>query len=187
MQESRPIASVLLALAGPAAAGAAAGLPLGSRHMIVHAAALPGIVVGVTVFMLPALYIATTLAGVSPPAARVGHAALAGLRSTGILLLGLSPALLFLLTTTSAGLLSLLLIGVVFAGSALVGMRALYSRLFDDSVSRARSIPVFVGWSLVCLGLATHLMCEQTARPYVKRAMKPDCCAQLDTLPGRLS
>lgn len=184
---SPPLVSALIAVAGPAAAGAAVGLPLGTRQMLAHAAAVPGIIVGVTVFMIPALYIATTLAGVSPPAARVGRAALGGLRSTGILLLGISPALLFLLTTTPVGLLSLLLIAVVLLGSALIGLRALYSLLFDGAASHARSIPVFAGWSLVCLGLATHLMLQQTGRPYFKRAMKPDCCAQLDTLPGRLS
>jgi len=172
---SPPLVSALLAIAGPAAAGAAVGMPLGTKQLLAHAIAVPGIIVGVTVFMIPALYIATTLAGVSPPAARVARAALGGLRSTGVLLLGVSPALLFLLITTPVGFLSLLLIGTVLAGAAVVGMRALYSLLFDGTGSPARSIPVFAGWSLVCLGLATHLMVQQTGRPYFKCAMKDTC------------
>lgn len=178
-----PLASALIAVAGPSAAGVAIGMPLGTRQMLIHAAVVPGIVVGVTLFMIPALYIASTLAGVSPPADCVARAALCGLRSTGVLLLGLSPALLFLLSTTPVGFVSLLLIAAVLAAAAVAGMRALYKMLFDSAERAARSIPVFAAWAVVCFGLATHLMIQQTGRPYFKCAMKDVCehALQMDT------
>lgn len=179
---SRPGISALIALAGPAAAGAVIGVPLGSRQILVQAATVPAAIVGVTAFMVPALYIASTLAGISPPAQEVGRAVLGGLRSTGLLLLGLSPALLFLLTTTPNELLSLLLIALALLGAAAVGMRALYGLLFGPSVPRLRSLPVYGGWVLVCLGLAAHLLLEHTARPYLWQAFKGHDC--VTTVPG---
>ena len=66
----------LLAAAGPLAIGAIVGMQRGAVAIAHGSLPLPLILAGVTAVMLPALYIATSLMGAAPPAARVGDAVL---------------------------------------------------------------------------------------------------------------
>lgn len=146
-----------LALGGPALLGLALGMPFGLRALLVEAGLMVAIVVGLTVLMLPALYIATTLMGTAPSAQRMGAASIAALRSGGTLLLGLTPASLFLIATSQTALVVWVLGFLVLGASQLTALRWLYSDLLSGSARRTRVMPVFVVWSLVSMGLGAHL------------------------------
>jgi len=147
-----------LALAGPALAGAALGLPHGPAALATRAALLPAIIVGVALIMLPALYIGAAFLGVAPNARSVISAAGSALADTGMVFLGLAPALLFLVaastvTTTVVGL-GYLTVALAVA----IGLRALYLRLFTGNARR--SVPLFACWAMVSLGIGARLMVE---------------------------
>jgi len=135
--DARPIlihpSSLLRTIGGPIALGAALGLPAGAGGLLRQAATLPGIVLGLTLLMAPALYIGSSLLGLAPPAADALRAAGRALRACGTLLLGLAPATAFLLATASdARSVALGLGGAVLASGALCGLRLLFGGLYVD-------------------------------------------------------
>ena len=149
--------TALLALAGPALLGAALGMPFGLPRLLSEAALVTAIVVGLSVFMIPALYIAATLVGAAPSVDQVGASAASALRAGGTLLLGLAPATLFLIATSQTRLTVWILGFLVLAVSMIASLRILFSDLFTTPAARLRALPVFLIWSIVSLGLGAHL------------------------------
>jgi hypothetical protein len=161
MTHSRPVSHVrtaLLAVTGPALVGAALGMPFGLSRLLSQAAAVPAIVVGLSVLMIPALYIATTLIGVAPAAERVAAASVSALGAAGTVLLGLAPATLFLIATSRTTLVVWVLGFLVLSAGMLASLRILFSDLFSTSGARLRALPVFLIWTVVTLGLGAHLV-----------------------------
>lgn len=156
--------TALLAIAGPAVIGAALGMPFGLSKLLAEAGMVTAIVVGLSVFMIPALYIGTTLIGAAPSADRVGAAAASALRAGGTLLLGLAPATVFLIATSQTRLVVWALGFLVLAAGMMASLRILFSDLFTTSAARLRALPVFLIWSVVSLGLGAHLFARSLER-----------------------
>ncbi len=151
-----------LTLAGPGFAGLALGLPGGSgsvRHAAKLAVALPALYLGVALLMLPALYIALSLAGHAAPLGELVEQLARAMRDAGLALLGLVPALLFLVSTgTGADLPEALAYGTVGLG-AVAGLRLLERRLFAGADHpRPLAQTAFVTWAAVALGLGVCLV-----------------------------
>lgn len=149
--------SVPLILAGPALVGAALGLQGGPVQILSHAATLPLILVGVALLMLPALYIGAAFLGVAPEARAIPLRGAAAMRDTSIILLGLVPALFFLVAASlepaTATTLGVLVVGL----AAVLGLRSLYLRLFEAA---SGALPLFVLWSLVTFGIGGQLISQ---------------------------
>jgi hypothetical protein len=156
--------TALVALAGPALLGAALGMPFGLPKLLSEAAMVTAIVVGLSVLMIPALYIATTLVGAAPSADQVGASAASALRAGGTLLLGLAPATLFLIATSQTHVIVWILGFLVLSVSMIASLRILFSDLFTTPTARLRALPVFLIWSIVSLGLGAHLFARTLPR-----------------------
>lgn len=91
-----------LAIGGPVVMGAVLGMPLGASGMLTQATALPAILFGVALLTAPALYIATSLLGIAPPARDSLAAGVRAMRAAGLVMLGLAAPAAFLLATTAA-------------------------------------------------------------------------------------
>lgn len=149
----------MLALAGPMAIGAILGLQHGVQSLgpIRDSIVLPLVLLGVTAAMIPALYIATSLAGAAPPAHYVGAAVLRSLRACGITMLGLAAPAAFLLATTQSSTLAILLGGAVTAAGVLAGLRVLSADLFDHQLDTLSARAVFAVWALVSLSIGARM------------------------------
>jgi hypothetical protein len=145
-------------LAGPALLGACAGFPAGAGSAVHQGAAVPVALLGVTAMMVPALYIGASFAGVAPSARRMARATTGTLRDMGRVSLGLAPALAFMAATSqddsTATVFGFMALGAV----ALLGLRALYLRLFAAQGRRLASTALYAAWSLVSLGIGWQLM-----------------------------
>ena len=150
--------SVLACLAGPAAVGAALGIPFGARGIWTESLILPAIACGVAILSLPALYIGMTLLHVAPPAPAVAKAGFEAMRSLGLALLGLAPACLFLLSTSRSTASAWLLGFAVLGFGSLAGLRTLFGTLREGSASSFPRLCLFAAWSVVTLGLGAHFV-----------------------------
>lgn len=122
--------AVLLALGGAAATGAIVALPEGPLAIGARALFLPAIVAGVAAVMIPPLYIASTTFGVAPPPKRFLECALHAMRDGGRVLLGLAPALAFMVATATVAESIWVLGNLVVILAALLAVRTLYLSLF---------------------------------------------------------
>jgi hypothetical protein len=149
----------MLALAGPMAIGAILGLQQGVQTLgpIRDSLVLPLVLLGVTAAMIPALYIATSLAGAAPPAQYVGAAVLRSLRACGITMLGLAAPAAFLLATSKSSALVILLGGAITAAGVLAGLRVLSADLFDHQRHTLSARVVFAIWALVSLSIGARM------------------------------
>ena len=147
-----------MAIAGPALVGAALGLPDGPAAVAARAALLPAIVLGVALIMLPALYIGAAFLGVAPSARSVVTAAGSALADTGTVFLGLAPALAFLVVASTRPASVELLGYLAVALAVVIGLRALYLRLFMERA--ARVVPLFACWAAVSVGIGARLLVE---------------------------
>ncbi len=147
---------VPLIIAGPMLIGAALGLQAGPAELLSRAVTLPAIIVGVTLLMLPALYIGAAFLGVAPKARAMARSGSAALADTGIIMLGLAPSLLFLIAASTKGTTVVTLGTLVLGVSVLLGLRALFLRLFDRRSLLA--LALFLGWSLVSVGIGGQLV-----------------------------
>ena len=150
--------AVLVTVGGPVAVGAALGLPFGPRALLTEAAVVPAVVLGLTLLMLPALYIGTSLLGVAPPVGAAVTTVGCALRASGTVLLGLAPPTAFLLATTTDPRVVRLLALVVVAASVLCGLRILYLSMFHSRGTHLRALPVFVAWAFVCGAIGARLL-----------------------------
>ncbi len=162
-------AALLRAVAGPATAGLCYGLATDLPTALHLAALLPALVLGVAALMIPALYVGSALAGVAPPGRAFARAALDALDDLGVTLLGLSPALAFLVVAAQHASWSAVFELIAVATAVGLALRSLYLRLFstpaaDDDVSppllahHLRALPLFGGWSLVSVGLGLRAL-----------------------------
>ncbi len=151
---------VAIILGGPAAVGACMGMYYGAGALLEKALTLPAVLLGVTLLMIPALYIGAALLGVAPSARSVMRASLHALHDTGIIFLGLTPALAFLVATSSNSLTVYILGQLTAATGAILALRALYLRLFANRGERPSKlmVPVYLAWSMVCLGIGWQLL-----------------------------
>lgn len=151
----------LLAIAGPVAIGAAS---LFSRDPSPTAAiSLPAVWVGVLFVMLPTLYIGAALLGIAPSATTMGRAAANSLTRSSVVFLGLTPALVFLIgTSTELSTARLLTNGVLALGAAL-GLTAFYKKVFTEPKIRGRAVALFAAWAGVSIAIGAHLFTSITA------------------------
>ena len=170
--------TALLALGGPALLGAALGMPFGLSRLLSEAAIVPAIVVGLSVFMIPALYIATTLIGAAPSADQVGASAASSLRAGGTLLVGLAPATLFLIATSQTRAMVWVLGFLVLAAAMVASLRILFSDLFTAQAARVRALPVFLIWALVSFGLGALLFGRSLQRVSIETAWSDTAAEQ---------
>lgn len=144
-----------LCLAGPAALGAASAAK--DSGAITEVLRLPLVWVGVAALMVPALYIGVALSGRSPSGRQVlGSLADAVCRGGG-LLLGLAPALLFLVVTSDRGPVVQGLVAGVAGIGALAGLSVLFRKLCTERDAGVLARFVFISWAAVLLGIGAQL------------------------------
>jgi hypothetical protein len=148
----------LAALGGPVALGAIVGLEVGPLSALIKSLALPAVLAGVAAVMVPALYISATITGVAPPARDMLRSLVRGFRACGLVMLGLGAPALFLLATTQTSDVAVVVGGGVTMAGVLVGLRVLFSDLFENGALLARS--AFAVWSLVALIMGMRLYVE---------------------------
>ncbi|WP_428265953.1 hypothetical protein [Haliangium sp.] len=153
--------TLLAAVCGPVALGVILGLEVGPAAALLKAVALPGVLLAVAAVMVPALYIGATLAGVAPPALDMLSSLGRGFRACGLVMLGLAAPVVFLLATTSAPGVPVLLGACVTAAAVVTGLRVLFSDLFAGATLRAMA--GFAAWSVVALGIGLRLYIEFVA------------------------
>jgi hypothetical protein len=151
----------LAALGGPVALGAIVGLEVGPLAALLKSLALPAVLAGVAAVMVPALYISATITGVAPPARDMLRSLVRGFRACGLVMLGLGAPALFLLATTQTGEVAVVVGGGVTVAGVLVGLRVLFTDLFENGKFLARS--AFAVWSLVALIMGMRLYVEFVA------------------------
>jgi len=145
---------LVIALAGAAAAGAAVGLPRGLAPALDGAATLCGTIFAVAGLMLPALYVTLAVTDSAPAPASLAACSACALRSTGAVLLGCAPALLFLgATGPGHAAVPEALATVALAG--IVGLRILRRRL-DDAITTLPARLAFFVWALVAAALGAR-------------------------------
>ncbi len=158
--------ALLVAFGGPAAAGALLGLRAGAADALAQAGALPAVMAGTAALTLPALYIGASILGLVPAADVMARATLAALRATGLLLLGLAPALAFLIATLPSPSVALALVAAATAGAVLAGLRTLHLAL--SAAAPADRPPLLLtalltGWSLAALAIGGQLFFQHVA------------------------
>lgn len=150
-------------MGGFALVGACLGLRTDLTASLILAAALPAIWIGVALLTTPALYIGAAFMGVNPDPRRTMAALKRGLADAGIVLAGLTPALLFLTATTTNRVLSMLIGLAVLAMGAMLAQGIVYPRLFprqagEPAYIRFRTRGLWLAWSLVGLGIGAYLV-----------------------------
>lgn len=145
-------------LLGPAITGLILGLSEGPEIAALRALLLTLVILGCALMMLPPLYIATSLTQEAPPLhdfIRSGHLTLS---HTGRLMLGLSPALLFLVSTTTSPTAVLVLGHLTVALTLVLALKSLFHTLFPEP---SETLPgIFIAWSLLTLGIGEHLFLQ---------------------------
>jgi hypothetical protein len=145
----------LLAIAGPVAIGIAS---LFSRDPNPTAAvSLPAVWIGVLFVMLPTLYIGAALLGIAPSASTVGKAAASSLTRSSVVFLGLTPALVFMIGTSTELSTAQLLTSAVLGLGACLGLVAFYKRLFTSPKVHLRAVALFASWAAVSIAIGAHL------------------------------
>jgi hypothetical protein len=149
--------TILAALGGPVALGAAMGLPFGVKGMLGEALALPELLLGMALLTTPALYIAATLIDAAPPASRMAKAVAAALRGAGLVMVGLAPVAGFLHATMLGTRFVYVSGALAVGGAVLAGLRSLNRDLVVDTPNAFRFQPLFALWAAVSMALGAHL------------------------------
>jgi len=158
MQQTRSLTLPAAAALGPLALGAVLGGQISPWMALREAALVPAIVAGLTVATVPALYIATVATGSRLTAATLARAVVRGLEGLGIVLLGLLGPLAFVVSTSHAPKLGVMLGGLaiaVAAGLGMLRMRAAMTR--DDAAPSAIDAGLFLIWGAVAAVLGARL------------------------------
>lgn len=157
MSTLSPSRQLALAFFGPALAAAAMGLELaGPTGALTRSIALPLILAGLGLVMLPALYISIAFQGVAPPAKQVLAATQEALQGTAFFLLCTAPALFFMVSTADKGWTVIALAHLVVATAVVLGLRRLYLILFEDGGTSGTFV-TFLIWSVVGLAIGLRL------------------------------
>jgi hypothetical protein len=130
--------------------GAIAGMRAGPFAAGHEAVVTPAVLFGVTALMIPALYISTAFAGIAPAARGFAGAIGEGLRACGVALLGLAAPAAFLVATAETAEAAALVGTAALCASTVVGLRALYLRLFAARRDLTHVL-VYGCWSLLAL------------------------------------
>lgn len=142
-------------VAGPVAIGAC--MLLGRAPDAGSALSLPAVWIGVLFVMLPTLYIGAAILGIAPSAADLGRAATNSLERSSIALLGLAPALAFLIGTSVEAFTADVLAKAVLVVGALIGLGSFYRGVFTDYSTRVRGFVLFAAWAVIAMAIGTHL------------------------------
>jgi hypothetical protein len=126
--------------------------------MVSQSLLLPALVIGLTVALVPALYIGLSLSGSAPPAGEVAAAVGKALGAAGLVMIGLAPATLFLVASTRSTLLVNALTLLVVGGAAVLGLRRLSQLLFAGRNVGAAGALVYGAWASVALVLGGKLL-----------------------------
>lgn len=155
--EGRATRAVVMALLGAAAIGACLGIRGGAGAMALRMFAMPSLFVGMVILTGPALFVGLAVAGEAPPFDRFLRHSAASVGDIGVLLLGLTPATLFLMASVrmvvSAGFIGFIVLGFAY----LVGIRSLLHRLSVDGLTLL-GITILVGWSLLAARIGVHAL-----------------------------
>lgn len=152
-----PIQALFLGLMGSAGIGAIAGIDRGAFAVVHDAAVLPACIAIVTLVLVPALYIGSSMGGMEIRLQELGRAVLAGLRSSGVAALGLLAPMLFLLTSTVDPRVSRFLVAAVLLFVSCLGLWATYRRLYGQEAQPAAVAALYSLWALVFIGIGAKV------------------------------
>jgi hypothetical protein len=160
MHSPQHSSSALLAVFGPSVTGALLAIHSsgGIWAMGRNAVALPLVIGGVAAVMLPALYIATTLAGAAPSAQDFGAAALRALRAFGLVLCGVTAPVAFVLATSTSSHAAIAIGGLTVLAGAAACLRVLFSDLFGDARRSLALRGACAAWAALTLAIGVHMM-----------------------------
>lgn len=153
----QPAGALFLGLIGSAGIGAIAGIDRGAFAVLHDAAVLPACIGIVTLVLVPALYIGSSMGGVEIKLQELGRAVLAGLRAAGVASLGLMAPMLFLLTSTVDPRVSQLLVSAVLLFVGSLGLWATYRELYGPLPQPAGIATAYCIWSLVFVGIGAKV------------------------------
>lgn len=149
--------SVATGAAGAAALGACFGLKAGIGATLTMAALMPLVIGGVVCVTVPGLYVSTTMLGHPPKIATVAQVWFRAARDIGVVMLGLTPAALFLVASLPYATDALIIGMGAITLSVIVAARSLFDDLrevFDASHMRW----IFPVWLVVASGLGFECM-----------------------------
>jgi hypothetical protein len=154
----KPLHLAALAAAGPALAGATLAMHDGLAVALEIGLGLPLLIASVAFLMLPALYIGTAFVGVAPPLRDVASAAGLALADVGRLMLAFTPALAFLVATSTHRIATGVYGHLALLGAAFFALRAMYARLSarESTAFGPRELAgflLFAGWSSIALAI----------------------------------
>ncbi len=155
--EPRAVHALFLGLLGSAGLGAIAGIDRGAFAVMHDAAVLPACIGIVTLVLVPALYIGSSMGGVEIKLEELGRAVLAGLRSAGVAALGLMAPMLFLLASTVDPRVSQFLVSSTLLFVACLGLWATYRRLYGPQPQPAGVATAYCIWCLVFVGIGAKV------------------------------
>ena len=142
---------------GPALIGASMGIPLGLSSILHRAFTLPAIIIGLSFLMISTLYIFSAMAHIAPAPIKVITETQKALLIAGTAMFGFALPLLFLVSTSSSGIIQAILGPLaIFVGLSL-GLRSLYLNLFAG-FAHYKALPIFLFWSFICMGIGVQLM-----------------------------
>ena len=154
LRNQERLAGLGLVAVGAAAVGWICRLPGGALAAAESSLATPAIVVGVCIILAPALYIGMSLAGAQTNAATFVGALLKSWRASGLVALGLTPPLLFLVATTRSEVVALGFGVLALACAMFIGLVALAKEAGEHS---GASYICFVLWSAAALAVGGKL------------------------------
>jgi hypothetical protein len=156
-REPQPVHALFLGLMGSAGLGAIAGIDRGAFAVVHDAAVLPACIGIVTLVLVPALYIGSSMGGMEIRLQELGRAVLAGLRAAGVAALGLMAPMLFLLTSTTNPRVSEFLVSAVLLFVGSLGLWATYRRLYGPRPQSTGVATAYVLWALVFVGIGAKV------------------------------
>ena len=162
-EEEQARGGVVVAAAGalgPVALGAVIGGQIGPTEALRDAALVPAIIAGLTASTVPALYIATAITGSPLSAGGLARAVGRGLEALGVVLLGLIGPLAFVLATSSADWMALLLGGAALGAATVLGMRRMRAAMTVDGGGHVVDGILFAIWAGVALIVGARLFVE---------------------------
>lgn len=149
--------NLLLMAGGPALIGASMGIPLGFSSVLHRAITLPAIVIGLSFLMISTLYIFSAMAQIAPDPSKVLTETMKALLIAGTAMFGFALPLLFLVSTSSSGIVQSVFGPLAILVGLCLGLRSLYLSLFTGHAHH-KALPIFIFWSLTCMGIGLKLM-----------------------------
>ena len=108
--------------------------------------------------MTPALYIGSAVIGAAPTLLDTVSAVRHALYVVGLVFLGLAPALAFLVSSAAEVHTAARVTHFAIAVGVIVGLRSLFARAAWPASKRSEAGLLFVLWSLLTIGIGSHLL-----------------------------